>query len=496
MNTLYKFLTAMCKEKDMRIEELQKKINVSRTTLYRYMKGINRITPEMAPIFIAALDMDAQQTTEFSKYISLSAFDQSLIESRYVLDDFLFENQNKSKTTYDVDMVLYNKDKYLRTLKGIIELISSFSGKEGLEGEIRIVNCMNENIFIILSDYLKKSFSDGLNINVEHFVGLSLKDYLQNTYSFTYIFPLIKYEKYRLYYREKDSDDNLMQDSVLVSLAYRENGNLVNQYFSISFHESGMPECIAFDDMYMYSYLSKIYENLKFNYDDVMKKYDYIDFSDDIFAEMQKYSGCFLLKPNPCYEKMPYEVYNSVMKRMNGEELKVLLSSLFGEKLDDAALPDATAKAMQYIKKRIDMAQTTKQIDVYSKAGLTEFAETGKVTDHLEHLPPFNQHERQMVLKYIFNRSNNSYDNYSLYITENDMPRKELVLEASKGFGLLIGYIYPEPKEGLWKTIFIQNERLTSIFCDYLENHIPVNLAMEKDKANSFLKELIDSLNP
>ena len=99
-----------------------------------------------------------------------------------------------------------------------------------------------------------------------------------------------------------------------------------------------------------------------------------------------------------------------------------------------------------------------------------------------------------MVLEYLYKRSNDPNDEYTLYITENEMPRNDLVLGAAKGYGILIEYIYPIPNESFWKTIFIKNERLASIFCDYIENHIPINHAIERDKDNSYLKDLIKKL--
>ena len=494
MDMLYKFLTSMCKGNDMKIGDLQQKLNVSRTTLYRYMKGINRITPDMAQSFISALNMDMHQSFEFSKHISLSAFDYTLVESRHVLDDFLFGKQLKPKPPFNVDMVLYDKDKYLRTLKEILDYIFSFSSKEALTGEIKMVNCLNENIFALIAGHFEEASKAGANIGMEHFIGLSESNYLQNIKAFTYIFPLIMYEKYKLFYREKETEDSLLHDSILVSLTYQEDGKQVNQYFSITFYESGMSECVAFNDFYMYSYLSKLYENLKRSHKDVMYKTEYIDITEDIIDEIQKYGGSYIIKPNPYYDRIPYEVYVSLINRTSGDERKGLMSALSGEEFDESAIPDAASKLMQSLKKRLDVAQATKQTDVFSREGLVDFAQNGRLTDHLDYLPALNQDEKRTVLERLYNRCNDPKSAYSLYITENEMSRKGMVLEATKGFSLAIGNTQPETQEGLWKMVIIQNERLASIFCDYMENHIPVNHAMEKEKAKNFLQALINDL--
>ena len=66
---------------------------------------------------------------------------------------------------------------------------------------------MSENIFAYLTEYMNRVFAEGIDLEVEQFVGLSESDYLQNTYSFISTFPLMKYEKYRFYFNETETTD-------------------------------------------------------------------------------------------------------------------------------------------------------------------------------------------------------------------------------------------------------------------------------------------------
>jgi len=493
MKTLYSFIASLCKDQDMKLEDLQKKLNTSRTTLYRYMKGINQITPDVAQGIIEALNMNIQQSLEFSKFVSLSAFDHSLIESRAVLDDFMFGKKTESKSLFDIEMIFYNNDKYFRTLKEVLDHIYSLRSEKGISGVLKIYNCMSENIFAYLTEYLNRVLSEGIDLEVEQFVGLSEKDYLQNTYSFINTFPLMKYEKYRFYFRESESSDRMMPDSALMALKFTRDGKEVNQYFSFSFYEDSLAECIAFNDDYMYSFLSKYYENLKSSYKNVMKKYDNIDFNDDIFTEMQKYGDNCLVKPNPCYDKIPMEVYNSLLKRMNSEELIKLLSSVTGQKIEPHLLPAALEKTNKYLMRRVENTTSSKRIDIYCEPGMIEFVETGKLTDHLENLPAFNAEEKNMILKYLLERSNCTETNYSLYITKDSLSHKDMIFVVIRDFGVTIEYILPENKEGLWKVVVIQNARLASIFFDYFDNHIPINKALDAEATSDFIQSLIDA---
>ena len=493
MHTLYDFLTSLCKERDMKIEDLQKKLKVSRSTLYRYMRGINQISPELAQQFVAALNMDTQKYLLFSKLVSLSAYDQTLVESRYVIDRLMFGDTEKPATTVDIDMIFYNNDKYLRTLNEVLNHIYSYNTKESAEISIKIFNCLNENVFSHLTKFLEKAFSGGDNITVEHFIGLSEHNYLQNALSFISVFPLMTCDGYKFYFREQEIDDALMNDSMLISVKFAENNTNFGQYFSVSFYEEGMPECIAFDNTYMYNFLSKSYENLKHSFKYVVQKYNNMDVMDEILLAISE-KPYYIIKPNPCYDKVPNEAFKSITGRMSETELINFLTSLYGQKIDSDTVPHALERAFDHMAKRYVNSALNKQIDVYSKQGLTELAATGRLTDHLKFLPPFNQEERRVILEHLRKRSDDPKDNFQLCITEAALVNRDLVFMVLKDYGVVIEYSYPEDDVGLWRLLLLQSEKIASIFYDYVENHIPTNHAMDKDKADSFLQELIEGL--
>jgi len=240
-------------------------------------------------------------------------------------------------------------------------------------------------------------------------------------------------------------------------------------------------------------YLSRIFENLKSSFTNVMRKYENISFEDDIFTEMSKHDNSCLVKPNPCYDKIPLEVYNSLLNRMSSDEMIELFSSMFGKRLEADEIPATLEKAFAYLKKRITNVNSVRHTDIYSKQGMVEFVQTGKLTDHLDHLPAFNREEINKVLEHINARNNDPKDKYILYITEDGFAHNDFIFSVYKDFGIIVEYVFPPGTEGLWKMILIQNNRLASIFFDYFENHLPLNKAMEKSKTNSFIQSLMDS---
>ncbi len=494
MDNLYSFVNKICKSRDMKMEDLQKKLDFSRSTLYRYLKGINQLTPDIETKIITALNLDRVESMEFMKYSKLSAYDQSLIEARFIIDKFLFEHEANEKPFNEIDLIFYNQDRFLRTLPEIFEHINTYGNMSSLNIGVKILNCLNDNIFFHINQFLQSNLNADINIVVEHFVNLSEKSYLQNAMSFIQVFPLIKYESYRLYYKEKETEEILLNDSMLISLDFLEEGKKVNRYFAISFFEDSMPECIAFTDSYMYNFLLKAYSNLKFSYDNVIQKYNELDFDNDILAEFPQMGSCYIIKANPCHDKVPLEVYINISKRMSEEELRNFLSGLYGKEIDAIHVPHAIEMGLKYIENRITSTYKFPQIDVYNTKGIIEMRETGMINDQVEHLLPLSPEEIKMVLQYLLNRHDNPNDTYKLYITEKDLAKKDLIIIAVKGYGIAIEYAYPQYVEGLWRLLFIQSSRLASIFCDYFENHLPISHAMDEDNMRSFLNEIIQSL--
>lgn len=494
MDTVYSFITAKCKERDMKIEDLQRALGFSRSTLYRLMKGIHEITKEFEPQFVKALNLDVSEALEFSRLISQSVHDRSLIESRYEIDKFLFCSQQETVEPIDIELVFYNNDRYLRTLREVFSLILSYRDKPGLKGTMKIVNCLDSNLFSQLSQFMQRMFSEGWNVDVEHFVGLSEDDYLQNAVSFVHIFPLISHDQYNLFYRETKSEDMLLDDSILMSLSFEENGQPHTQYLSLSFFEQGLPECILFSDPYMFLFLDKYYVNLKHLYNNTVQKFNQLSFDDiDLYKEFTS-AGEYIIKPNPCYDKIPLAVYESQFARASADTAIQFFREIYHLPVTLETLPQAVAQGLRYMDQRIESSYGGEQLDVYTCEGLRKLAETGLLSDHLPYLPPFSPGEVKEILIYLRERDKDPTDSFRLYIVDKSPVRKDFIAMASRDLGMIIDYVYPAYQNGIHKSFVIRSKRLAAMFCDYMENHVPVHHAMDKESAHAFLNELIERL--
>lgn len=494
MDNLYHFITAICKSRGMKLEDMQRKLGFSRSTLYRYMKGINAVTQEVKEKFIDALNLDAMEQAEFSRLASVSSYADSLIKSRYAIDEFVF-GPKKTQAPPDFDVVLYDGDRFLRKFSEILELIASYADRDGFVGDMKLVNCVNQRVFSHIGGFLERMLSSDAVFKAEHLVCFSEQDYHQNVKAFIDIISLIKYERYHLLYSETDFNRTLFRDYILVSVQYRENEKQCGRYYAISFTEHGMPECAAFSDPHMLAFLLNSFADLKQSFKDIVHSFDQVDIENDLLTELESRKVCYIMKPNPCYNKIPYAVFQSIGARMeqNGQ-MGDFLSSMLAKEMDAESMPLVLDKAFQYMKKRADYSLRNTHIDVHSENGMIEMAMTGRLSDHLVFMPSFNKEEIKAVLENIAARNQDPADDYTLYVAESDFVNDEYTLFVYKDFGVAVEYVIPPDRQGVFRFLVVESKRLASIFCDYFENHFPNHHAMPKERADAFMASLIENL--
>ncbi|MFV0400722.1 MAG: helix-turn-helix domain-containing protein [Oscillospiraceae bacterium] len=95
---LHSFLSGKARERGIKIEAFPELCGYSRSTIYRYMKGITPIHPEVEAQFIRTLSMDKREQEEFRRHIALSSQDNALLDTAEILDKFFLQPTNPSKS--------------------------------------------------------------------------------------------------------------------------------------------------------------------------------------------------------------------------------------------------------------------------------------------------------------------------------------------------------------------------------------------------------------
>ena len=494
MQELYKFLTAKCKERGVKIESLTERFNFtcSRTTIYRYMKGLLHITQDVQDRFVDLLSLSGEEQAQFARLISLSVFDETLLAARQKIDKFLFEPKINSGATREIECVFYDGDKYIRTISEIFSMIYDLSKHDDFRCDVKIIGCTQEDMLAYASDFAQTLLSLSPSSQVEHLVTLFETDFLQSTVFLLTVLPLLVRGAYKVYYRESAAGEGvktLFGNSILIPCQYTEDGALRKRCYILSFLDKDMPECIVNDDKYVLGFWMKNYTNLRQYYPDVLT-HSALSMTEDDLSTLESAYDEYLIKPNPCYNKIPMSAYRSLVSRASPDDLMRFASNMVRRDVRDDAETRAVLEPMLLdLEKRVGHTYKRRHIDVYSKEGLAEFAETGRITDHLEGLPPFDKEEIREILTWLRDRNRDPKDPYTLYLVDSLQHRYSFVIY--KGRGLLVECSQSLAEKGTYVYLDIRNRNLLKVFCDYIENHLPVNYTLSTEETTAFIDELI-----
>jgi len=495
MQDLYKFLTVKCKERGIKIEELPERFDFqySRTTIYRFMKGILRITKAVQALFVKLLDLNDAEQVQFARLISLSSFDETMLAARRRIDKFLFESGCIPEELPEIECAFYDQDKYFRTIDEIFNMVFSMAEHNGFSCDVKIIGCVQGGMLGYISDFTRKLLSLSASSCIEHLAALSDTDFLQNTVFLLDVLPLLFQGAYKVFYREPSADDGakmMFGDSMFITCQYEENGVSKKKCFAVSFLAQAMPECIAFDDKHMRGFWMKNYAHLRMYYPNALTHMTDLPMMGDDLQKMESNCDEYLIKPNPCYHKIPMSVYRRLVGRVSPDEVRRIASTLNSQVRDDAEARYVLETMLLSLEKRIGSSYTNKHIDVYSKEGLAEFAKTGRISDHLTALPPFDKEEIRDILVSIRDRNLDPDDPYTLCLVDRLQHRYYFVI--IKGHGLFIECDQQLSGKGVYESLYVRNRNLLEVFCDYIENHLPVNHALTVKETTAFIDELIE----
>lgn len=492
---LYDFFSAKCKEKGVKVERLHKLCDISRSTLYRYMKGLSPIPDETVDKLIALLALDATETAELREYIELSTYDATLIDARQTIDHYLFGTD--PPPIRPIELVYYDGDRYLRTVSEVLDSLLQQERCGEITGcDVRMMNCVNRDILTPISTFLQAVSQRCDALHIEHLFSVVAGDYRQIAESLVNIIsqiPLIANRKYRAFYTESDNTSGcggLLDECIVLRLEYAENAD--PSYCLFSFPQSGMPSCLRFSDPYLYTVMLSGFEDKKSRYTPLVNQRVADILFDEYLLHYEQGEHMYLIKPNPCYDKIPVEQYLSLASRCSQEFFLALGRGNPGEWRHDVDL--IIEQVTEYIRQRNALSYTIPNTDVYTTAGLLEFAETGRITDHISGMPPFEPAERRAILTYLRDRVQDKNDSYRMYITDRALTNGQTVIAVSKGYQVFFEFNTDSNKLEYMRNVSIANASLETIFLDYIENDLIRNHVLPQEMAMQFLNGLIDRL--
>jgi len=485
-NNLGDFLNKLSKQRKIKLGDLAEHCQISRTTLYRYTKGIMQIPPPVETVLSKALGMSKAERDEFRRLIALTVQDGSLISSRYVLDDFVFSGKPEKKSA-NIDFVFHHKDRLLRNSKELSEVFLKHLGKEAFRCDIKVLHCIEEEFKDDLGSMLTELLAASQSVSVEHLLHFPKKDYLTCTKNLLAIIPLFSFPNYQALYSDSpdtQSQTLFLNNVILVETSWRDDTGDIRQFFVLSYLSGALSQCTCFEDEYLFRFFMENYQNYRAKYKNALLGERNLTDLTEYFMAMELTYEQLILKPSMCYHKIPIQVYLNLLERIPPEVKQQL-------KLDEQENIDRLAFSLET---RYSHAHKKGNIDVVSKPAMLAFANNGLLDDHIEGMPPFNTKERKMILQSLREHMVRKTGGYHLYITEKDIGHNCSVFKNA-----CLVYEFPDSYTNAYNHNYpfamIENKMIAEIFSDYITHHIPAYHAMPEEEAVRFMDRLIEMLD-
>lgn len=493
MKTITTYLKHKLKEKKLKVEDFIHLAGVSKSTIYRVMKGYQIPSEELFGKIIEILELDPEEAKKLRYYCSIANVDENTLAAREELKTIF--SRTYSNPADKIELVYYDQEKFIRTFDEVLHGIIQLSESTDFSCKFRLINSCEDRIFNSLFSAIAELSNRSSNYAVEHLVTFTSHATKNNITILKKIIPLLPFSHYNVLYCEKDfaASGDFFHDFLMIDYTYTDaSGKPCEKHLYLSFLPEVLSACYVADDENLQEFFERNYDNLYRHYRYALNHDNTFHYLYELVSVLEAKYDVYLFKPNPCYNRIPPAVYESIRDRSSQEALAAFAQSFFtditlGEQFQDEQIDQLIA----FIAGRFDSAKTHKQIDVFTREGLESFAATGILSDHVDNLPALIGPEIRTLLTHIKARDLDKNDNYRFYIMDSAYCNHDYLITVYSDYGLLIEYSNPEYKTADLPFCIIEHKGLSHTFVDFVDNYIPTMLALPQAEAHAFLDELI-----
>lgn len=496
MQDIYDYLKKKLKDRKVRVEDIIMRSGLSRTTVYRIMKGLLKPTPEVYSLLVEMLELDEREKRELDYYIRLIDVDESLVHARKELQSIIFKTTpDMASSTEDIEFIVYGKEKYIKGYSELLDLITEASNKTSFRLDIKIFNCVKDVYLAPLVKLLEKSDSFGNSV-IEQLVSFSNTDSYKNIITLKAILPLMKLNNYSVFYTNEEiepSSSVFFRDLMLIKYGCVEDDGWKEKYMVLSYEDNSMSGCYITEEKSLYEFFARKYASVKDAHESTLVTQKNIGAMSYSVYEYESGGKKCTAKANPCYHRVPINVCQSVIGRQSESQLTEMISYLGDSTSFYFGSESALENLLTYFTDRDKLSLKYSQTDIYTTDGLETFAREGRLSDHFSFLPSLTGEEVKLVLENIRRKNNDPKDKFKFCITHASLLDDNMIYCASESNGILIEYSEPKTFQNKLTDCIIKQDMLSGMFIDFFENYVPDSMAMSRAEADKFIDYLIET---
>jgi len=495
MQDIYDYLKRKLKEKRVRVDEIVSRSGLSRTTIYRMMKGLLKPTPQVYRLFVDILDLDDREERELDHYVRLIDVDESRLMARKELHKMIYKTgQGDPDTVEDLGFVVYGKEQYIKKYSDLLRPIIEASNTPGFFFDIKIFNCLEGAYLAPLAKMLDK-LANADSYVISHLVAFSGVNDYKNVLALKAILQLVKFSSYSVFYTYEDIDhDNrtLFEDVILMKYGFVEQETKTEKYIILSFEDHPYSDCYITEEEALYEIFVKKFAQIKKNHDKALFEQKNFEKLSNTMLEFEAGGKHCILKPNICYHRVPRHIWAGLIQRQSESQVKEMLNYL----TDGPGLGFFSESSLENIlsvfSERDRLSLRYQQTDVYTKDGLEALARDRRLSDHFSFLPEFSKEEIREVLENLCRKNSDPNDKFKFYIATASMCDDGLIYGVSENNGFLLEYVEPQTSQNYTMNCFVKQDILVNMAFDFVENYVPETLAMGEAEAEQYIKYIIE----
>lgn len=492
MEKLYDYLKLKLKQKDILLDQFAHMCGFSKSTLYRYMKGI-LIMPEAVENKIASLlEFTDEEKEKLNKFVYKAYVENAILNSNHTLYKYIFDIDMGNKDSDNFELVFYEGNRYISSINEIFDEIISMSSAKNFLCEVSIIGCIDDKFIKVIHSFINNKNVNSSKFKIEHIVNISQYNYNDTLQTFKAIFPIMKFYGYNIYYTSFDSKSmylSIVNDCLIIKYSFCESNNKkVEKYFFINFIKDRFSGCYISKDINLYNFIMQNYASLKQNCIRSSVKINNLNSLIDKCKIKDK--NIYLFQSTPSYDKIPIEVLEDELSKYSDEEITNLVNVISSKNNNLQMAKEYIKNLKKLITEATDCTKVNKHIDMYTKEGIKNFISTGYLYFYNKKLKPFSKSSICKIFNYMLERSLNPNDNYKMYIS-NDSINDKLILKIIQNQGITVTYNFSSEKNMIVSYSVIENESIYKIFSNFAENYIPTANIMSDEEAYNYIQGLL-----
>lgn len=493
---VYQFVLDKARQRHIGMGQLAQRCCFSRTTLYRYLIGVNMLTSDSRKAIAKALELTETEEKDFEQIVLGCPGKYACAYPE--LYHLLFSSFEPTQAE-NVEIVFYWKDgKYLRPFSMTVDKLVRTARQRCARVSVYAVGCIEPLQAAMLQQICVGLFETCSDVHVDHLVSIPSNNPQAAVSALRSVVTLLRYQEYQALYADASKDDSvpkMAEDGMLLRMTYRMNDKETNEYFMFVFRQDELCKCLCHTSDLLFDFFLSDYNRLRQYYQKSLMYMQNVSSLSEKLAVFESQGAYCLYIRDMCFNFVPPEVYRGMFTRMSAKEKSGYVQNLFGKTVSHQETIEFYLNGMvENMVKRYKATSRHPSYLICCEQGIRDFAQTGRLSGVYANMICFSPDERKMIFTDLRRRQDDPQDQGKLIVLHQQLLPDGYVFSVNKTEGIIIDF-GNETRCGICQNIYLQNQVLSEMLYEYAQSEVLPRYALSKAQTAALLEELIGQMD-